>query len=206
MTTTSPKRVALYARVSTDGQTVDNQLHELRRVARRHEWEVVAEFVDKGISGAKGKEERPALKRLLQAVARRDFDLVGAWSVDRLGRSLSGLLELLGELQAKRVGLYLDQQGLDTTTPAGRAMFQMVGVFAEFERAMIVERVRAGLRRAVKEGKQLGRPALPDDKREEVLRHLRGGVSIRKAAALADVGISTVQRIKQEGGARVGAD
>lgn len=131
------KRVAIYARVSTDGQSIDNQLAELQKVADHHGWTIVGEFVDHGVSGAKGRDKRPAFDKLLRGVTRRDFDLVMGWSVDRLGRSLQHLVGFQAEIQAKGVGLYLHQQGIDTTTPAGKAMFQMCGVFAEFERAMI---------------------------------------------------------------------
>jgi DNA invertase Pin-like site-specific DNA recombinase len=119
-------------------------------------------FEDAGISGAKDREQRPGLDALMKAVARREIDMVAAWSVDRLGRSLTGLLELLTELHAKKVDLYLHQQGLDTSTPSGRAMFQMMGVFAEFERAMIRERVLAGLARARQAGTHLGRKFTED--------------------------------------------
>ena len=150
-------KVAIYARVSTDGQTVENQLRELRAVAKRHKWKVVATFTDNGVSGAKGRNERPGFGDLHKAVAQRQIDLVAAWSVGRLGRSLQHLVGFLGELHAKDVDLYLHQQGIDTSTPAGKAMFQMMGVFAEFERAMIQERVKAGLARARSNGKRLGR-------------------------------------------------
>ena len=113
---------------------------------------MVAVFEDAGISGAKGRNQRPALDALLKAVARREVDMVAAWSVDRLGRSLTDLLDLLRELHAKEVDLFLHQQGLDTSTPSGRAMFQVMGVFAEFERAMIRERVLVGLARAKEQG------------------------------------------------------
>ena len=149
------RRVAIYARVSTGAQTVQNQLRELREIADRHGWIVAAEFTDKGISGAKGREQRPGLDKMLKAVARREIDVVAAWWVDRLGRSLQDLLGFLGELHAKNVDLYLHQQGLDTSTPAGKALFQMMGVFAEFERAMIRERVKSGLERAKAQGKKL---------------------------------------------------
>ena len=158
------RRVALYVRVSTDHQTTKNQDRELRAVADRHGWEVVATFKDEGISGAKGRDERPGLDKLLQAVARREFDLVAAWSVDRMGRSLIDLVGVLQELHSKHVDLYLHQQGIDTTTPSGKAMFQMMGVFAEFERSMIHERVMAGLARAKAEGKRSGRrPTVTND-------------------------------------------
>src|SRR5438132_2978915 len=157
------KRVAFYVRVSTDGQSVENQKRELEVVAERHGWEIAAVYSDHGISGTKDRNQRPGYDKLLQGITRRDFDLVAAWSVDRLGRSLQHLLGFLGELKAKGVDLYLHQQGVDTSTPAGRALFQMLGVFAEFERAMIVDRVKAGLRRARAQGKRLGRPCVDLD-------------------------------------------
>ena len=150
------RRVALYVRVSTDQQTIKNQERELQAVAERHGWQVVAVFKDQGISGAKGRDGRPGLDKLLQAVARKEVNMVAAWSVDRLGRSLQDLVHILQELHAKGVDLFLHQQGLDTSTPSGRAMFQMLGVFAEFERAIIRERVMAGLARAKAEGTRLG--------------------------------------------------
>ncbi len=189
------KRVALYVRVSTDGQTVANQRHELEAVAERHGWDVVKVYSDQGVSGSKGRDQRPAFDALCKGIARRDFDLVAAWSVDRLGRSLQHLIEFLGEMKAKGVDLYLHQQGLDTSTPAGRAMYQMLGVFAEFERAMIVGRVNAGLARARAQGKTLGRPKV-DASVEKAVRALRAkGNGIRKVAAELGIGVSTVQRI-----------
>jgi DNA invertase Pin-like site-specific DNA recombinase len=139
------KRIALYLRVSTTEQTVENQQRELEAVAERYGWNVVAVFTDAGISGTKGRDKRPGYDCLCRGIARREFDQVAAWSVDRLGRSLQELVALLGELHAKGVDLYLHQQGIDTGTPAGKAMFQMMGVFAEFERGIIVERVKSAL-------------------------------------------------------------
>jgi DNA invertase Pin-like site-specific DNA recombinase len=142
------KKAALYLRVSTADQTIDNQSRELREAADRHGWAIAQVFKDEGISGAKGRDKRPAFNLLCKAVARREFDLVAAWSVDRLGRSLQDLVAFLGEIRAAGVDLYLHQQGLDTSTPAGKALFQMLGVFSEFERSIIVERTLAGLARA----------------------------------------------------------
>ena len=157
------KRAALYVRVSTDTQTTDNQRRELEAVAERHGWVIVDVYEDRAVSGMKGRDQRPGLDRLLKSVARKHVDVVAAWSVDRLGRSLKHLLVFLEELKAKGVDLYLHQQALDTSTPAGKAMLQMCGVFAEFERSMIVERVQAGLRRARAEGVALGRPRVAVD-------------------------------------------
>src|SRR5438045_4116234 len=154
------KRAVLYLRVSTLDQTVANQERELREIAGRVGYDVVKVYKDHGISGAKGRDKRPAFDAMCRDAAKRNFDVVMAWSVDRLGRSLQDLVGFLSELHALRIDLFLHQQGLDTTTPAGKAMFQMMGVFAEFERAMIAERVRAGLARARGEGKRLGRPPI----------------------------------------------
>jgi DNA invertase Pin-like site-specific DNA recombinase len=196
---TKIKKVALYARVSTGSQTVENQLRELRAVAERHGWHIAAEFTDAGISGAKGREKRPGLDKLLQGVARRDFDMVAAWSVDRLGRSLMNLLSICNELQAKNVDLYLHQQALDTSTPSGRAMFGMCGVFAQFERELIRERVNAGLAKAKAEGKQLGRPRLDDANRVAQITKLREqGMGKRKIAKTLGIGVSVVQRAVNE--------
>jgi DNA invertase Pin-like site-specific DNA recombinase len=189
------KRVALYVRVSTDGQTVENQVRELKAVSKRHGWRIVETFDDNGISGAKGRDQRPAMRRLVEGIARRDFDMVAAWSVDRLGRSLQDLVGFLGEMHAKGVDLYLHRQGLDTSTPAGRAMFQMLGVFAEFERAMIQERVRAGLARARAQGKRLGRPRVGPKVEAAVRAARERGKGIRKIASELKIGVGTVQRI-----------
>ena len=129
------KRVGIYLRVSTNnGQTTDNQRRELEAVARQSGWNVIEVFEDNGVSGAKGRDKRPAFDRLLKAVTTRKIDMVAAWSIDRLGRSMQHLVGFLSELEAVGCDLYLHQQALNTTTPTGRAMFQMCGVFAEFER------------------------------------------------------------------------
>ena len=191
-----PKRAAIYARVSTkNGQTPKNQILRLREVAERAGWEVVEEFVDRGISGAKGRDQRPAFDRLCKAATKREIDVVMAWSVDRLGRSLQDLVAILNELQASGVDLYLDRQGVDTTTPGGKALFQMMGVFAEFERAMIQERVHAGLARARKEGKALGRPKVSPKIEKAILEARRQGKGFNKIAADLGVGSSTVRRV-----------
>jgi DNA invertase Pin-like site-specific DNA recombinase len=189
-------RVAIYTRVSTGGQTTANQLRELRPAAERLGHQVVAEFTDEGISGAKGRDQHPVLNSLLEGVTRHDFDKVMAWSVDRLGRSLPDLLMFMGELKAKDVDLYLHKQSLDTSTPAGKAIFQMLGVFSEFEREIIRERVNAGLARAKAQGTKLGRPRRDDPKLLAKIRKLRKQkVGIIKIAKELGVGTSVVQRV-----------
>jgi DNA invertase Pin-like site-specific DNA recombinase len=189
------KRVALYARVSTDGQSVENQLQELEAVASKEGWEVVQRFVDKGISGSKGRDGRPAFDTLCKGIVRREFDVVAAWSVDRLGRSLQDLVAFLNELHSKHTNLYLHKQGIDTTTPGGKLLFQMLGVFAEFERSMIVERVKAGLKRAKAEGKVLGRPRVGTIVEAKVVALRKKGRGMRAIARELGIGNCTVQRI-----------
>src|SRR5882724_4514310 len=191
------RRAVIYLRVSTIEQTTANQERELREIAGRMGCEIVRVYKDHGISGTRGRDKRPAFDKLCRDAARREFDVVMAWSVDRLGRSLQDLVGFLSELHALKIDLFLRQQGLDTTTPAGKAMFQMLGVFAEFERAMIQERVRAGLARARSEGKRLGRPRI-DERTERAVQAARaGGLSVRKTAARFGIDPSTVQRLSR---------
>src|SRR5262245_7434716 len=198
------KRAVLYLRVSTQDQTTANQERQLREIAGRMGCEIVKVYKDHGISGAKGRDKRPAFDALCRDASRRQFEVVMAWSVDRLGRSLQDLVAFLSELHALRIDLYLHQQGLYTTTPAGKAMFQMMGVFAEFERAMISERVRAGLARARGEGKRLGRPPIAPELQRQIREALRepGRPGVRKIAERFGVDPSTVQNISRpfEGG------
>nr|WP_313422971.1 recombinase family protein [Brevundimonas diminuta] len=184
----------MYARVSTDNQTVENQLLELHAVAQRQGWDVVTVLTDAGISGAKGRDRRPGFDALLKGIARREFDQIMAWSVDRLGRSLPDLVSFLNDAHAKSVDLYLHQQGLDTSTPSGRMMFQMLSVFAEFERAMIRERIMAGLRRTTKKS---GRRPMPQDRVKAIRKSLADGVGIRATARLHRASPMTVTAIKR---------
>src|SRR3954454_25360661 len=202
MARTAGKTVGLYLRVSTGEQNVDNQRRELTVAIERRGWRIVAEFVDDGISGAKGREKRPGFDGLHKAIVRREFDVVAAWSVDRLGRSLQDLVAFLGEIHGAGVELYLDRQGLDTSTPAGKALFQMLGVFAEFERSIIQERIHAGLARArafgTKSGKPIGRARISAEKEAAIRASLASGKGVLKVAREVGTGSSTVQRIKAE--------
>ena len=189
------KRVGIYLRVSTDSQTTENQRRELEAVAGRSGWEVVALYEDAGISGAKGRDKRPGFDRLLKDATNRKVNLVAAWSVDRLGRSLQDLIGFLTELRALNCDLYLHQQALDTSTPSGRAMFQMLGVFAEFERGMIRERVNAGLARARAKGVKLGRHRVKPSVEARIRELKAEGMGILKIGRTVGVGTSVVQRV-----------
>ena len=191
------RRAAIYARVSTRNghQDPETQLLALRQVAERAGWQVSEEYVDHGISGAKGRDKRPAFDRLMKDATRRRFDVVMAWSVDRLGRSLQDLVAFLGEVHAQGVDLYLDRQGVDTTTPGGKALFQMMGVFAEFEREMIRERVCAGLEKARAKGQRLGRPTVPASIEAAIRVARQAGKGQLAIARDLRVGVSTVRRV-----------
>jgi DNA invertase Pin-like site-specific DNA recombinase len=196
------KRVGLYLRVSTGEQTIETQRMGLVTACEARGWRIVEEFQDKGISGAKGREKRPGFDRLFRAATTRKIDVVAAWSVDRLGRSLQDLVGFLAELSAVGCDLYLERQAVDTTTPAGRALFQMLGVVAEFERSIIQERVKAGIARArihgTKSGRPIGQPPISQAKVEAIRAELARGTGILKTARLCGTGVSAVQRIKRE--------
>ena len=193
------KRVAIYARVSTDSQTTANQIRELKEVARRSGWTVVEVYKDDGISGAGGKDKRPAFARLMQGAVAKEFGIIAAWSVDRLGRSLQDLVGFLGDIHSKGVDLYLHQQRLDTSTPTGKAMFQLCGVFAEFERAIIQERVKSGIARVRAAGKRWGRPRVSPAIELRVRALRKQGKGIMRVAREAGCGVGTAQRILAAG-------
>ena len=185
------KRVALYARVSTDKQTCENQLNELRSIAERMQYIIVDEFIDEGISGA--TSSRPSLDALMKSATQRRFDMVMCWSIDRLGRSLQNLIEILNELQSLKVDLFFMQQGLDTSTSAGRMMFSIFGALAEFERNLIRERVIAGQQRAISQGVKMGRPTKMNDGMKNAIKLLRErGIGIKQIARELKIGIGTV--------------
>ena len=200
MPTTKSPRAALYARVSTTGhgQDVGLQLDELQAVARQRGWQVAHEYVDDGISGT--VTERPGLDAMLDAARRGKIDLVVVWKLDRLGRSLQHLLQILDELQHLGVGfISLRDAGMDTTSPSGRLMFQLMGAFAEFERAMIRERVIAGVRRAQAAGKHCGRPRVEMDLRP-ARALLEKGHGLKKISAMLGVSRATLRERLREAG------
>ena len=187
------KRIALYARVSTDKQTCENQLQELRVIAERMNYTIVAEFIDNGISGMKTRQDRPALDQLMKSATQRKFDMVMCWSIDRLGRSLQNLVEILNDLQAMKIDLFFLQQGMDTSTPSGRMIFSVFGAIGEFERNLIRERVIAGQKRAVANGVKIGRPSKMNEGLRSAIQLLREkGMGIKQIARELKVGIGTV--------------
>ena len=203
-------RAALYLRVSTDGQTTDNQRRVLEEVAQRRGWPIVSVFEDAGISGAKGRDKRPGFDALLKAASRRRFDVLMVWSIDRLGRSAATVATTLEDLTASGIGIYCDKEAMDATTAHGKAMLQMAAVFAELERGMIRERVMAGLERRrednrkaeakgdLKSVKALGRPKVGAEMEEAIKAKLASGVGMVKLAKELGVGVSVVQRVRWE--------
>jgi DNA invertase Pin-like site-specific DNA recombinase len=189
-------RAALYARVSTnDRQDPDLQLRELRDHAGVRGWKVIDEYVDKGHSGA--KDSRPALNRLMADARRRKFDVIAVWKLDRFGRSLRHLVNALADLESLRVTFVSLRDGFDLTTPTGKLTFQLVGAMAEFERNIIVERVRAGMANAKRKGKRIGRPrrhAIEVDMRSVRARRA-AGESLRSIAR--DLGVSPSLLVKR---------
>jgi DNA invertase Pin-like site-specific DNA recombinase len=193
----SSPRIALYARVSTSGghQDPEMQLRELREYADRRGWEIFETYTDAGFSGS--KDSRPALNRLMADACQRRFDAVLVWKLDRFGRSLRHLVNALAELEALGVAFISLKDNLDLSTPSGRLMFQIIGAMAEFERALIQERVRAGLRNARAKGKRLGRPRT-DLTGTQVAALRASGASLRAIAKELGAGVGTVHRLSQQ--------
>lgn len=182
------KKAALYFRVSTDRQAVDLQVDEVRQYAKDRGFEIHREYTDQGVSGS--KTSRPQLNRLFHDAKKGQFDLVICWKFDRFGRSLKHLIESLEEFQSLEVDFVSVRESIDTSTPSGKVLFSVIGAFAEFERAIIRERVIAGLTVARKKGKQLGRPKT---RNSELIRELRQqGRSYREISKLLGCSISTI--------------
>lgn len=186
------KRVGLYARVSTvAGQSPEMQLVELREYAIRRGWQVFGEYVDHGVSGA--KESRPALNRLMADAKQRKFDVVAVWKIDRFGRSLKHLVNALAELEGLGIAFVSLKDSLDLTTASGRLLFQLVAAMAEFERSLIQERVRAGIRNARNKGRRLGRPRLEVDG-GRIARLRANGTPLRAIAEQLGISVGSVHR------------
>lgn len=188
-------KVALYVRVSTKSQSVEMQVAALKSVAEQSGWDIVEIYSDAAVSGTVAGEQRPALAALLADAIRKRFDLVAIWSIDRLGRSTPDLMKTMQVLCAKNINLYAHVQAIDTSTPTGRMMWQLLGIFAEFEHALIKERVTAGIERARENGKRLGRPRLSKMVEASILEMRQKGYGMLKIGRSLNVGTSQVQRI-----------
>lgn len=194
-----PNRCAIYSRVSTSDQTTTNQVRELKEIAKLKGLTVVSEFSDEAISGAKGRDRRTGFDNLIKGAVKKDFDTILVWSVDRLSRSLSHLVSFLEEIHSVDCDLYIHKQALDSRTPAGKALFGMCGIFAEFERSLISERVKSGQARAKANGKHIGRPSSLNEGLVHSIKYMRDqGVGIRKIARDLKVGVSTVYKVMED--------
>ncbi|MDC1164007.1 recombinase family protein [Gammaproteobacteria bacterium] len=190
------RKAVIYSRVSTNEQTVENQLRVLREVAEKRGLEVVREISDEGISGAKGRNERPGFDELIKGSVKNQWDIILVWDVSRLGRSLKHLVSFLEDIQSAHCDMYIHQSGIDTSTASGKMMFGMLSVFSEFERSMIRERVIAGQQRAKSEGKHIGRPTNVNDGIINAVYQLRqNNVSISRIAKDLQIGVGTVYKI-----------
>ena len=190
------RKAVIYSRVSTNEQTVENQLRVLREVAEKRGLEVVREISDEGISGAKGRNERPGFDELIKGSVKNQWDIILVWDVSRLGRSLKHLVSFLEDIQSAHCDMYIHQSGIDTSTPSGKMMFGMLSVFSEFERSMIRERVIAGQQRAKSEGKHIGRPTNVNDGIINAVYQLRqNNVPISRIAKDLQIGVGTVYKI-----------
>ena len=189
-------KAVIYSRVSTDKQTVDNQLKVLREVAEKKGLEVVQEISDEGISGAKGRDEREGFNKLIKGSIQKEWDIILVWDVSRLGRSLQHLVSFLDDIHSANCDLYIHQSGIDTTTASGKMMFQMTACFVEFERSMIRQRVIAGQQRAKAEGKHIGRKTNVTDGTVNAVKHMReNNVPIKRIAKDLHIGVGTVYKI-----------
>lgn len=195
------KRAALYVRVSTDRQTVENQIRELTTIAERRGWRIVETYQDAGISGAKGREERPGLDQMLKDARRHKFDVVLTWALDRLGRNLGDVLRSVEHLNEFSIGLYIEKfskdEAVDTTSPSGKLMFTIFAGIAEFERGMMIQRVRAGIKRAKAANVKFGRPAINKNVQGKIRDAIEAGdMSLRAIADKFKVNEKTVRNIR----------
>lgn len=190
------KKAAIYLRVSTSDQTVENQRRILLAEAERRGWQVVATYEDAGISGAKGRDKRPGFDTMLKDATRGKFDVCMAWAIDRLSRSLAHLIAMLQDLEAAHVDLYLHQQAIDTTAPTGKLFFHMLGAFAEFERSMTKDRIMAGMARARAKGRRIGRPKMNPSREADIERMIKSGASIRTIANALHCGAGKVAEVR----------
>ena len=187
--------VAIYVRVSTSGQTTENQIIELAEVCERNKWNIVRVY-NETISGTKGVDERAELNLMMKDASRKKFDKIVVWSVDRLSRSMNSLVSVLSQMKDIGVDIYSFQQGIDTSTTMGSSFFQMVGIFAEFETNLRAERQKIGIKRALENGAKFGRKSKLNDMTVGLINNMRNqGLSIRKIANELKLGVATVHKV-----------
>jgi len=191
-------KVALFLRVSTTGQTTENQLRELTEVCKRNDWQVVEQY-DETVSGTKGVKDRSELSRMLKDASRRKFEKVVVWSVDRLGRNMKHLVSVLSQLKDTGINLYSYKQGIDTSTTMGESFFYMIGIFAELENNMRKERQVAGIKRALANGAKFGRKSkLSKNIRAEIETLRSEGLAMRQIAKQLNISVATVHKACSE--------
>jgi DNA invertase Pin-like site-specific DNA recombinase len=196
--TSPPKTVAIYARVSTDRQSTESQLHALHEFIEKRSWTISKEYIDEGYTGSNTK--RPAFNEMMADAKRREFDVLLVYKLDRLSRSLKDLITTLDDLQSLGIDFISYDNGLDTTTPTGRLLFHVVGAVAEFEKGIIRERVKAGLENARRKGRRLGRPEIPPGTLEKARKLRRQGLSFRAIEKKLGIDESTIRyKLKKEG-------
>jgi len=199
------KKVVIYSRVSTEKQTVENQLQTLREISDRNGWEIVGEYSDIGVSGSLSRKDRPQFDELLKDGNRKKYDCILVWSIDRIGRSLSDLVSFLNDIQSKNIDIYIHQQGIDTNTHTGKMMFQMLGVFSEFERNIIRERIKSGMERVkrtgTKSGKKIGRQTNVNSSTRGLVIGLRErGMSFGRISRELGIGVGTIYKLLDQTG------
>jgi len=189
-------RCAIYSRVSTLDQNLENQQIKLREIAKLKGYESIVEYSDKGISGKHGRDIRTGFDALIKDATSKNFDMILVWSVDRLGRSLQDLISFLNEIHSVGCNLYIHNSQMDTSTPAGKMLFSVMATVSEFERSLISERVKLGMQRAVADGRKLGRPSKLNDGLKHSIRYMKSqNVGIRKISRDLGVGVGTIYKV-----------
>ncbi len=189
------KKVAIYMRVSTKSQTTLNQELELQSLAQRMNYEIVAKYKDEGISGAKNRDERPALSEMMKEAVRGKFDGVLVYDLSRLGRNLEELIRILNEMNQLNINLFFYREAINTETSSGKMMFSMFGVLAEWERSLIAERIVSGQNRARTQGKRIGRPSTFNEGMKQAVRKMREkGMGIVAISKTLGCGVGSVYK------------
>jgi len=189
-------KCAIYSRVSTLDQKTENQTNKLKEIAKLKGYSSIVEYSDKGISGKHGRDIRTGFDTLIKGAVSKEFDMIFVWSVDRLGRSLQDLISFLNEINSIGCNLYIHNSQLDSSTPAGKMLFSLLGVFSEFERSMISDRVKLGMQRAIADGKKIGRPSKLNEGLKHSIKYMKSqNIGIRKIGRDLGVGVGTIYKV-----------